>query len=179
MFSSKALICFHLKKSRTFININNTHFKAYTYLGSENIGQKLICLIITCFKSFSFIMLNRLFCCSFWLFYDKISCLSVCGETTTNSTAICDISKEREFNYLLHGIKHMLTKTSTTDVCVILPPNLRGQNIKLVPIFSLLTSHFMFSTYQSCKRSWCGWDVGCTVGGSSPCPTTSVPLCTT
>ena len=90
-------------------------------------------------------MLNRLFYCQFLFFSNKISCLSVCGETTTYSTAMCDISKEREFNYLLYGISQ--------DVCVTLPPNfrqvwgnpsIRGQNIKFIPIFSLLTSESMF-----------------------------------
>ena len=30
-----------------FININNTHLRAYTYLGSENIGQIWICPVTT------------------------------------------------------------------------------------------------------------------------------------
>ena len=38
---------FSLKKYRTFININSTHFGAYTHLGSENIGQIWICPMIT------------------------------------------------------------------------------------------------------------------------------------
>ena len=79
--------------------------------------------------------------------------LSVCGETTTYSTTMCDISLEREFNYLLYGISaDWLTKTSTTDVRVTLPtnfrlvggyPNIRGQEIKFVPIILLLRSHFL------------------------------------
>ena len=52
-------------------------------------------------------MLNRLFCCSFLLFYNKKSCLNVCGETTNYSTAMCDISLEREFNYLLYDISQV------------------------------------------------------------------------
>ena len=54
--------------------------------------------------SFPFTMLNRLFCCSFLLFYIKKSCLSVCGGATTYSTAMRDKSLEREFSYLLYGI---------------------------------------------------------------------------
>ena len=47
------------------------------------------------------------------------------------------------------------------DVCLTLPPNLRqvlgypyisGQNIYFVPIFLLVTSQFMFWTYQSLKK---------------------------
>ena len=57
-----------------------------------------------------------------------------------------------------------------TDVCVTLPPSsrqvrgyptIRGQNIKIVTIFLLLTSHFMFGTYQSLKKIGVGelWGV--------------------
>ena len=38
---------FSLKKYRTSININSTHFQTYTYLGLENIGQIWICPMIT------------------------------------------------------------------------------------------------------------------------------------
>ena len=37
--------------------------------------------------------------------------------------------------------------------------SLRGQHIKFIPIFVLLTSHFMFKTYQQDQgihKSWCG-----------------------
>ena len=55
---------------------------------------------------------------------------------------------------------YWLIRTSTTDVYVTIPPNfvqVRGypyisvQNIKFVPIFLLLTSHFMFWIYQGLK----------------------------
>ena len=51
-----------------------------------------------------------------------------------------------------------LIRTSTTDVHVTLPTNSRQvwrypQNIKFVPIFLLVTSHFLFWTYQSLKKS--------------------------
>ena len=36
-----------IKKYRTFININSTHFRAYTHRGLENIGQIWICPMIT------------------------------------------------------------------------------------------------------------------------------------
>ena len=40
-------------------------------------------------------------------------------------TAMCDISFEREFNHLLYGeLQVQIGKTSLTDVCVTLPPNL-------------------------------------------------------
>ena len=51
---------------------------------------------------------------------------------------------------------YRLFRISTTDVCITLPPNFRqargyphisGQNIKLVTIILLLTSHFMFWTF--------------------------------
>ena len=52
-------------------------------------------------------------------------------------------------------------------------PPIRGQNIKFIPIFLLLTSNFMFYTYQSLKKKlvWvrCGGG-GCMVGGSIPWP---------
>ena len=41
-------------------------------------------------------MEDRLFCFSFWLFYNNKSWLSVCGETTANLL-------EQEFNQLLYG----------------------------------------------------------------------------
>ena len=59
--------------------------------------SNILCLI----KSFSFTMLNRLFCYSFDFFYNKKSCLSVCGGTTTYRTAMCDMLLEREFHYQL------------------------------------------------------------------------------
>ena len=31
----------------------------------------------------------------------------MCGETTTYSTAMCDISEERECNYLFYGISQV------------------------------------------------------------------------
>ena len=34
----------------------------------------------------------------------KKSCLSVCEETTTYSTAMCDMSLERKFHYLLYSM---------------------------------------------------------------------------
>ena len=55
---------------------------------------------------FPFTMLNRLFCCSF-CFIIKKSCLSVCEKTTAYCTAMCDMSLEREFNYLLYGISQV------------------------------------------------------------------------
>ena len=61
-------------------------------------------------------------------FENKKSCLSVCGETTTYSTAMCDISLEREINYLLLWYitsADWLIRISTRDVCVTLPPNFR------------------------------------------------------
>ena len=44
------------------------------------------------------------------------------GETITNSTAMCETALEREFKYLLLwyiASADWLSKTSTTDVCVI------------------------------------------------------------
>ena len=35
------------------------------------------------------------------IIYNKKSCLSICGEKTTYSTAACDISRERQLNSLL------------------------------------------------------------------------------
>ena len=71
-----------------------------------------------------------------------------------------------------------LITTSTTGAYVILPPNSRqvwgyphksGQNMKFVPIFLLVTSHFMFLTYQSLKKVGVGehWE-GCMLTKSGP-----------
>ena len=54
-----------------FIYINNTYLKAYTYLGSENIGQD--------------VPFNMLFLMT------MLTSLSVCGETTIYSTAMGNI----------------------------------------------------------------------------------------
>ena len=50
---------FHKRIQYSFIKkymifINNTHFQAYTHLGSENIGQIWICPIITFYQVVSF-----------------------------------------------------------------------------------------------------------------------------
>ena len=56
---------------------------------------------------------------------------------------------------------YRLLRISTTDVCITLPPNFRqvrgyphksGQNIELVTIMLLLTSHLMFWTYHGFKK---------------------------
>ena len=47
--------------------------------------------------------LTRLFSCSFWIFYNKKTCLNVYGEKTVHSSAMGDVSLEREF-----GISHVL-----------------------------------------------------------------------
>ena len=73
-----------------------------------------------------------------------------------------------------------ICRIATTDVCVILSPNfiqvwgyppINGQNIKFVPTFLLITSHFMFWTYQGLKKVGVGL---CGGGGdaraSSPWP---------
>ena len=88
--------------------------------------------------------------------------MSVCGETTIYSSAMGDVLLERECTWLI--------RIPTTDAYVTLPPNFwqvwgyphkGSQNIKFVPIFLLVTSHFMFWAYQSLKR----WGVvgGCMV----------------
>ena len=46
------------------------------------------------------------------------------------------------------------------------PPPIRNQNIKFIPIFLLLTSHFMFWTYQGLKKVM--W-VKCVGGGGEGC----------
>ena len=75
--------------------------------------------------------------------------------------------------YMVCWMCSLKTRIAKTDICVTLPPYLRQvwgyppirgvppnpQNIKFVPIFLLLTSHFMFWTYQGSKNSWRGWVV--------------------
>ena len=87
--------------------MNNTHFSAYTYLGSENIGQICICPKLSFIMLFLMTMLTSLFCCSFWLFYNKKNMfermwrddyLLYCNEY---------VLLEREFNYLLYGVLHV------------------------------------------------------------------------
>ena len=95
-------------------------------------------------------------------FIIKKPCLGICGETTTCSSAMCDISLEREFNYMLYGMysEDCLTKTSTTDVCVTLPPNFgqvrgyytsnttlqRVKRYKVLPYFFAVNTAFHFTS---------------------------------
>ena len=46
--------------------------------------------------------------CSLSLFYNKKTCLRICGETLIYSTAMVDVLLEREFNYLLACILRVL-----------------------------------------------------------------------
>ena len=149
-----ASIFFHLKKYMTFIKINNTLF-----LGIHTCGFGKYKPDIDMSKNYiilRFTMFNRLFCCSFWLFYNTKSCLSVCGETNTYSTAMSAISLKREFNYLslwYISSADCLIRTSTTDIYVTLPPNFRqvrgyprisGQKTPMGLNFELLTSKYVF-----------------------------------
>ena len=79
------------------------------------------------------------------IFYNKKACLSVFDETTTYSTAMCDMSLEREFHY--HYIIIIILDRFGEHP-------LSGQNLKCVPMFLLLTSHFMFWTYQGLKKTF-------------------------
>ena len=53
---------------------------------------------------------------------------------------------------------HIVFKDKIKVISIILdwfrgtPPPIRGQNIKFVPILLLLTSHFMFGTYQGLAK---------------------------
>ena len=90
----------------TLINRNNTHLQAYTYLGSENIGQILICPITTIYYVIPFDHVRVCFV-HFDYFVIKKTCLSVCGETTIYS-AMRDILLKRSFDYMLYGISRVL-----------------------------------------------------------------------
>ena len=80
-----------------------------------------------------------------------------------------DVLLGREFINQLYSLladymTDWLIRTSTSYAYVTLPTNSRqvwgfphksGQNIKFFLIFLLVTSHFMFWTYQILKK-WCG-----------------------